>query len=63
MLKVFFRLNGRNKANHLLVVSGPVANMPSVAYSFYGILARIYMSFGENHRKLQMARLTSSTGD
>ena len=30
--------------------------------SFYGILARIYASFGENHGKLRTARSTSATG-
>ena len=29
--------------------------------SFYGILSRIYGSFGENHRKLRTTRLTSAT--
>ena len=39
-----------------LVGPGPVGEHPRWEASFYGILARIYKSFGENHGKLRTAR-------
>ena len=50
----------RIKANCLLLEPGPAEGVLSLG-SFYGILARIYASFGENHEKLRTARSTSST--